>query len=75
MSNQTEQQSNKALTNSTDIHNLVYLADRGGTGWWRHIQAIDVFGAVQRATGIFNTYTEQFIADPNYYIHLNSVTV
>lgn len=72
MTNQTEQQSEKTLTT---IRNLVYLADRGGTGWWRHIQAIDVFGVVQRATGIYNTYTEQFIADPNYYIHLNSVSV
>ena len=75
MTNQTEQQSEKPLTNSTGIRNLVYLADRGGTGWWRHIQAIDVFGVIQRATGIYNTYTEQFIADPNYYVLQNNVTV
>ena len=75
MTNQSEQQSEKPLTNSTNIRNLVYLADRGGTGWWRHIQAIDVFGAVQRHLGIYNTYTEQFIADPNYYANLNSVTL
>ena len=46
------------MNEQDNIRNLVYLADRGGTGWWRHIQAIDVFGVVQRATGIYNTYTE-----------------
>ena len=40
------------------IRNLIYLADRGGTGWWRHIQAVDVFNSIQRQTGILNTYTE-----------------
>lgn len=57
------------------IRNLIYLADRGGTGWWRHIQAVDVFNSIQRQTGIMNTYTEQIIVDPNYYVGMNSVTV
>lgn len=57
------------------IRNLIYLADRGGTGWWRHIQAVDVFNSIQRQTGILNTYTEQIIVDPNYYAGMNSVTV
>ena len=61
--------------NKQPIRNLIYLADRGGTGWWRHIQAVDVFNSIQRQTGILNTYTEQIIADPNYYAGMNSVTV
>lgn len=58
------------------IHrNLVYCADVGGTGFWRHIQQILALNCMQRETGIVNTFTQQIVTDPRYYVGMNSVTV
>lgn len=64
------------MTEKNDIvRNIIYLADRGGTGFWRHISQVDTFNAYQRQNLIFNTYTENIIFDPKYYIGVRSVTL
>ena len=70
LSNSTEKKQAKQI-----FRNLFYLADVSGTGYWRRILPITIANTLQGATGIYNTYTMEFIADPRFYIGLNSVTV
>lgn len=69
-SNSTENKQAKQI-----FRNLFYLADVSGTGYWRRILPITIANTLQSATGIYNTYTMDFIPDPRFYMGLNSVTV
>lgn len=55
--------------------NVHYLADVSGTGFWRHIAPMTTANCVQERTMVFNTYTQQPLFDPRYYIGMNSVTI
>lgn len=55
--------------------NLHLLADVTGCGFWRHVAPITTLNCIQGQTGLFNTYTQQPICDPRFYIGMNSVTI
>lgn len=59
----------------TFYRNIHYCADVSGTGFWRHIAPITTANCVQERTNVINTYTQQPILDPRYYVGMNSVVM
>jgi len=55
--------------------NIVYLSDVTGTGFWRHICPITTSNCLQYQTKIVNSYTQQPVLDPNFYVGMNSVFI
>lgn len=61
--------------NTQNYRNIVYLADRGGTGVWREIWPINSLNCIASNTNIQVDYSQTPILDQNYYKGINSVTI
>lgn len=57
------------------FRNIHYCADVSGTGFWRHIAPITTANCVQVQTRVFNTYSQQPVCDPRFYVGMNSVVI
>lgn len=55
--------------------NAVYLADTGGTGFWRRIAPITTLNCLTQQLRMLNTYSMAPVSDPNWYRGMRSVTV
>lgn len=56
------------------FRNVVYLADRGGTGFWRHTQQMMAINCVAQQLNIQFDCMQQIIFDEKYYNGMTSVT-
>ena len=72
LSSVTEKQEPQKMVES---RNIFFLADVGGTGFWRRILPIIAVDGIQHQTGVFNTYSLDFIPGARFYKDMNSVTV
>lgn len=57
------------------FRNLIYLADRSGTGQWRRIFETQCINCLASQLGLDVDFTQYPILDPGYYKGMNSVTV
>ena len=61
--------------NKTIYRNLIYLADTGGTGFWRRVAPITTLNCVSKELKMLNTYTMEPVSQPSWYEGVRSVTV
>lgn len=59
---------------SQTFRNVVYLADRGGTGFWRHTQQMMAVNCIAQNLNIQFDCVQTPIFDQNYYKGMTSVT-
>lgn len=57
------------------FRNLVYVADRGGTGQWRRIFAAQCINCISNSINTTVDFSEIPILDPRFYQGVSSVTV
>lgn len=63
------------MENQELYRNVVYLADTGGTGFWRRVAPIVTLDCVAPRLRLSNTYTMAPVGDPSWYEGIRSVTI
>ena len=61
--------------NDRYFRNIVYLADRGGTGFWRHTQQMMAINCIAQELHLQLDCTQTPVLDQNFYKGMTSVTV